>query len=228
MIIKRLAHPLAREKKRVKFTVAPKGPHPLKESIALATLLRDYLGFVETYREAKKVIRRGEILVDGRVIKDHRFGVGVFDVISIPAMKKHYRMLPKGRKLVPVEIDEKEAQTKVCKITGKRAVKGGKIQLNLHDGRNILADNSYATQGTLFISLPEQKILDYFPLEKGNLGFVFRGKNAGTLGRIEKIERGWRLNRVGLSVDGKEVWTDFKNVMVIGREKPAIKVQENE
>jgi small subunit ribosomal protein S4e len=225
MIIKRLAHPLAKRKKEAKFIVAPRGPHPLERSIALATLLRDYLGYVETYKEAKKVIKQGKIMVDGRVIKDHKFGVGVFDVIEIPDMKKVFRILPKKEKLEVVEISENEAKLKLCKIVGKRAVKGGRIQLNLHDGRNILADNSYNTQDSLLIELPSQKIVSHFPLKEKMLGFVFAGKNAGKIGVIEKIERGWRLNRVLMKNEEEEFWVPFKNLIVVGESEPAITVK---
>ncbi len=228
MKLKRLAHPLSKAKKRGKYTVAPRGPHALKHSIALATLLRDYLGFVETFKEAKKVIKQGKILVDGRVIKDHRFGVGVFDVVEIPDMGRVFRILPKGTKLLATEIDEKEKNLKICKIIGKRAVKGGKIQFNLHDGRNILGENTYNTQDSLLLELPEQKIVKHFPLAENMLCFVFRGKNAGKLGRIAKIERGWNLNRVLLKENGSEFYAPFKNIIIVGKDKPAIKVQENE
>lgn len=223
MIIKRLAHPLAKAKKKAKYTVAPRGPHPLERSIALATLLRDYLGVVESYKEAKKVIKKGEILVDGRVIKDHKFGVGVFDVIEIPSLNKFYRIVPVKDKLIPKEIEESEKNLKICKITGKKAVKGGKIQFNLHDGRNILGENTYNTQDSLLLELPEQKIIKHLPFKEGVTVFVFAGKNAGKMGKITKIERGWRLNRV--FIEGVEnFWAPFKNIVIVGEEKPLITV----
>ncbi len=222
-MLKRLAHPLAKEKKKAKFVAKPRGPHPLKQSIALSALLRDYLNLVETYKEAKKVIKSGKVMVDARVVKDHRFGVGVFDVISIPEMKMNFRIIPEKNKLVAKEIDEKEAKLKICKIIGKRAVKGGKIQFNLHDGRNILGENSYKVQDSLLIELPEQKVLEHFPLQEKMIAFVFKGKNAGKHGVIEKVERGWRLNRVLIKGE-EEFWVPFKNLMIIGKEEPAIKV----
>ena len=223
MILKRLAHPLAKAKKKAKYTVAPRGPHPLERSIALAVLIRDYLGFGETYKEVKKVIKKGEILVDGREIKDHKFGVGVFDVVEIPKMNKAYRILPRGKKLIPVEIDENEKKLKICKIIGKKAVKGGRIQFNLHDGRNILGENTYNTQDSLLIEVPSQKIVKHIPFKEGVLCFIFAGKNAGKTGKITKIEKGWKLNRA--FIEGEEsFWAPFKNIIVIGEDKPLIKV----
>ncbi len=228
MKLKRLAHPLAKAKKQGKYTVAPRGPHPLEQSIVLAVLLRDYLGYVQTYKEAKKVIKQGKILVDARVIKDHRFGVGVFDVVEIPDMGRVFRVLPKGAKLYVSEIEEREKNLKICKIIGKKAVKGGKIQFNLHDGRNVLGENTYSTQDSLLLELPGQRVTEHFPLAENMLCFVFRGKNAGKLGKIVKIERGWNLNRVLLRENGTEFYAPFENIIVVGRDKPAIKVRENE
>ncbi len=225
MKLKRLAHPLSKEKKKSTYTVAPRGPHPLEKSIALATLLRDYLMLADGYKEAKKIIKQGKVLVDGRVIKDYKFGIGPFDVIEIPEMKKYYRILPKNEKLEVVEIDEKEAKMKICKIEDKRAVKGGKFQLNLNDGKNIVVtDNSYKTQGSVLLELPSQKIIEYIPLEENVLGYIYSGKNSGKYGKIEKIERGWRRNRVLIKTEEGEVWTAFKNIIVIGKDNPLIKV----
>ncbi len=223
MRLKRLAHPLAKAKRKGgKFTVRPRGPHPLERSIALATLLRDYLGFVEKYKEARKVIRQGKILVDGRVIKDHRFGVGVFDVVEIPDMNKFYRILPAGKRLVIKEISEKEKNLKLCKIIGKRAVKGGKIQYNLHDGRNILGENTFNTQDSLLIEVPSQKIVEHIPLKEGVLCLAYAGKNAGKMGKIVKIERGWRLNRVQIDTGEELFWAPFENIIPVGTIQPTI------
>ncbi len=228
MIIKRLAHPLAKRKRKGgKYIVAPRGPHPLEESIALAALLRDYLELVETYKEAKKVIKARKIIVDGRVMRDHKYGVGLFDVVEIPALEKAYRMVPLGRhKLVPVEIPLDEARIKVCKIIGKRAVKGGRIQYNFHDGRNMLGENTYSTKDSIVFKLPEQEVVKHLPLKENMLCFVYRGKNTGKLGRILKIERGWRLNRVLLEdvKDGNQFYAPFDCVIVVGEDKPEITV----
>jgi small subunit ribosomal protein S4e len=225
MRLKRLAFPLAKEKKKAKYIVAPRGPHPLKHSIALACVLRDWLGFTENLKETKKVIKQGKILVDGRAIKDHKFGVGLFDTILIPDMNKYYRVIPTKKGLEIIEIAKDEAQKKICKIIDKTAVKGGKIQLNLHDGRNILADNSFSTQDSVLIELPSQKIIKRLEFKEGMLALVIAGKNVGKIGKIKKIERGWKLNRVLLSNE-EEFYVPFKNIIVIGEDKPEIRVSK--
>ncbi|HKZ45635.1 MAG TPA: S4 domain-containing protein, partial [archaeon] len=81
------------EKKSVKWAVSPRpGPHKKYECIPLQVIVRDILKFAETGKEAKTIINKGEILVDGAVKKDYAFPIGLMDSVSIPKIKKFYRM----------------------------------------------------------------------------------------------------------------------------------------
>jgi len=48
------------------------------------------------------------------------------DVIEIPTLSKHYRMVPGKKGLELKEIDEKESGIKPCRVIGKTKVKDGK------------------------------------------------------------------------------------------------------
>jgi small subunit ribosomal protein S4e len=75
-------------KKSRKWAVSPRpGPHRKFESIPLAIALRDIVKIAETGSEAKKIIKMGEILVDGKIRRDHKYPAGLMDAISIPKMK---------------------------------------------------------------------------------------------------------------------------------------------
>ena len=55
---------------------------------------------------------------------------------------------------------------RLCKISNKTVVAGGKIRLNLRDGANVLGDNTYKPKDSVVLSLePESrfKIVDHFP-----------------------------------------------------------------
>ena len=67
------------------------GPHKLNECIPLQILVRDVLKLVDTGSDAKRMIKMGEILVDGKPRKDHKYPAGLMDVVSIPKIKKNYR-----------------------------------------------------------------------------------------------------------------------------------------
>lgn len=207
------------ERKTKKYTVAPRGSHTKSFSLPLLILIRDVLKLAETSKEARNIIKRGEILVDGRKRKDYKFGVGPFDVITIPALKKAWRAIPK-KGLTFIEIPEAEAKLKICKIIDKKSLKGNKSQLNLSDGRNLLTNEKYSTNDSLLIELPAQKVIEHIKFEKNSLALVLSGKNSGKVAKIDNIEK----NRVWLG--DKKLFEVPKNlIMVVGRDKPLIKLE---
>jgi len=217
-------------KKANKWTVSPRpGPHKKFECIPLQIILRDILRLGETAKEAKTIIKKGEILVDGKKRKDHAFPVGLMDVISIPRIKKYYRILPSKKGLELKEISERETNKKICRINNKVLVKKGKLQLNLHDGKNILVDKDvYKTSDSVLIELPSQKILGHIKLEKGNLALITKGKNSGKMGKIKKVimsKRG-EPSKVICELEKKNVEVRKEHVFVIEKEKPEIKLGE--
>lgn len=219
--LKRLASPKwwPIERKTKRFTVPPRGPHKKSLSLPLQVLLRDMLNVAETGKEAKTVIKKGEILIDGRKIKDPKFGVGIFDLIEIPSLKKSWRVVPKNG-LSLVEIPENEKKLKICKIIDKKTLKGKKNQLNLNDGRNILTNEKYSTQDSLLIELPGQKIVDHIKFEKGSIAMVLEGRNAGKISKIKDIGH----DRVWLE-DEKTFEVPKRLVIIVGRDKPMIRLE---
>lgn len=227
-------------RKEYVWTVKPSpGPHPIERSIPLLIIVRDILGYAETAREARKLIAEGHFKVDGRVRKNYKYPVGLMDVLEIVDTGETFRMIPVPVKFLSlIPISKEEAKYKLCRIENKTTVKGGHIQLNLHDGRNVLirvsdptnpVEDSYKTMGTLKISLPDQKILDYYPLEKGMLAIVIGGKNVGKVGRILDISWGMRHYRKQVALEdmkGDKFYTTLDKVMIIGRDKPEITLPE--
>jgi len=216
-------------KKEFKWTVSPRpGPHPKFECIPLLIIVRDILELAETGREAKRIIKKGEILVDGRARKDHAYPVGLMDVITIPKIEKYYRIVPSKKGLGLIEIEKKEADLKLCKIVNKTTIKGNKTQLNLHDGRNMLVkEDEYKTGDSLLIQLPSQKIKEHLKLEKNSLVMVLKGKNAGKMGKVKNIlprRHMTERNKVICDIEGKKSEVLKEYVFVVGKDKPVIKL----
>ena len=228
--MKRLTAPRSwplKRKIRVWVTKQSPGPHSIEMSMPAAIVLRDILKVCDTAKEAKRIIGNREILVDGKPLKSHKMPVGLMDVLSIPKTGKNYRMLltDKG-KLTLIEISEAEAKWKLCKLQNKTTVRNGKIQLNLHDGRNIVLDkNEYKTGDVLKIELDGQKISASYPLAPGSLAMIHEGPHAGKTAVVSEciIRRGSVPNVVRFE-DGTE--TVRENVFVIGVKKSAIKLPE--
>lgn len=224
--LKRLAAPRSWKIKRkgITFITRPKpGAHPYIEGLPLTVILKD-LGYATTTREVKKILVNKNILVDGVRRQNHRFIVGIMDVLAIPELNAYYRFLiNKKGELMLVKTDEKEAKIKLCKITGKTLVKN-KLQLNLFDSRNILVEknNEYKTGDTLVIEVPSQKIMHHLKLERNAVVFITRGKKVGNLGKVENIsQQGVACKKES----GEIIETRKEYVFVIGKDKPIIKLE---
>jgi len=223
-------------KKEYKWVVrANPGPHPISKSIPLALIIRDYLKLAETLKEAKYIISKGKVLVDGRVRKDYKYPVGLMDVISIPSADLYFRVIPDNVRFLKLsKISKEEANYKYVRIMNKTTVKGNKIQLNLEDGRNILLDRDTArkfkTLMTLKLELPSQNILDYYEIKEGAYVLLIGGKNVGFHGVIKSISwskfktRKYTVVTVE-SKDNRTYQTNLLNVMSIGKEKPDLRIE---
>jgi len=218
------------KKKINKWVVTPSpGPHKKFECIPLLVLVRDVLNIVENANEAKNIIKNGEIVVDGRVIKLYKFPVGLMDVVSLPKLKRSYRIAPSGKGLKAIEISEEESKMKILKVENKTVTKGRKIQLNLHDGRNMLVEKDiYKTGDSLLVELPSSKILKHVKLEAGNTALITKGKNVGDIVKIKEVivRRSREPNKVICEIDNKKLEVIQQYIFVVGGEKPLLKVVE--
>lgn len=205
------------------FTLRPSpGAHSLNYGMPLGLLLRDELKTASTMGEARKIVHAQEVFVDGVARTDHRFIVGLFDVLSVPKLKKQYRMLldKKGR-LRLAEITAKEASVKLAKVVGKTALKGGKIQFNLHDGRNIISDAKAQVGDTFVVSLPTVRVTKILHAKKGAMIFLTKGKHAGEMGILKEIKG----VEATYTVAGAEVDTAKDYLFVVGDKDSEISLE---
>ncbi|MEM2024839.1 MAG: 30S ribosomal protein S4e [Desulfurococcaceae archaeon] len=231
--------PIPRKEKKWAVKPSP-GPHPLDRCIPLLILVRDVLKYAKTSGEARKLISEGNFKVDGVVRRSYKFPVGVMDLVEIPKTAETYRVIPVLTKVLGLmKIPSEEAGIKPCRIENKTTIKGGHIQLNLHDGRNILVkvsdprnpvEDSYETMGTILLSLKDKKILYYIPAQLGVLAVVIGGKNVGRVGKIVEITAGaLKRRRHTVTLEdkyGNKFQTSIEYLFPIGRESPLIKLPE--
>jgi len=182
---------LSRQRKKSMWVRKPApGRHPLVECLALSTLLRDVMGLVEDTSQARKLLNEGRILIDGKAARDPKMGVGLMDLVEIPLLKAHYRIMVLAGKLIPIPISEAESKFKLCKVIGKTIISQNKVQLNFHDGRSQLIDSEedrFTPGDTVKLSIPKQKIEGFVKLEKGARCYVYRGKHAGKVAMLEEV-----------------------------------------
>jgi small subunit ribosomal protein S4e len=226
-------------KKSAKFATKPRpGPHKKFESIPLLVIVRDIIGISDKGKEAKSIIKMGEVRVDGQPRKDHKYPAGLMDAVSIPKMRANYRIVPTYKGLELIEIDAKDAKKKLCKIEGKMSVRKSKgdtspkFQLNLHDGRNILipvaGSEKYTVGDSIVIDPVGNNILDHLEFEEGALAIVVKGKNIGLVGNIEKIivTKTKEPTKLIFDVSGEKIEVIKEYVFVIGKDEPVMKLTE--
>ncbi|NVM30794.1 MAG: 30S ribosomal protein S4e [Candidatus Helarchaeota archaeon] len=222
-------------RKEAKFTVKPSaGPHQISNCLPLLVIIRDLLHFAENAREAKRIINTGNVKVDGVTRKDFKYPVGLMDVVAIPAINSYYRIIPAPRKgLILHPIEDDETGYKLCRIENKTVIKGGNIQLNLHDGRNIIVqlndpnnseEDIYKTRDVLQISIPTQEVMEHIKFNENVFSIVIAGRNLGLTGKITKIEKrfGPHASMVTLERDGKTFQTALEYAFPLGTENPLI------
>jgi small subunit ribosomal protein S4e len=230
--LKRLAapRPLKLHRKEKTWTIKPSaGAHPIEQSLPLGLILRDYLNLCDTYKETKRIIANGDILVDAIQRKNHKFPCGLMDVISIPKLKKDYRILYDQRgKLTILPISSNDANWKLCRIENKSILKNKKIQLNLHDGKNkIITKDEYKTGDVLKINFKDEKISDVYTFSKGNVSMIIGGSHIGEIANIEEEEIISSSKPNIIKMKGKNDFITLKKyVFPIGKNKPTITIPE--
>ena len=165
------------------------GPHSESKSIPLLVALRDMLKLANSSKEVKRILHDGSVMVDGNIVRDYRFPVGLFDVITIPKTDTSYRvLLDRKQRLMLRKVTD--SGIKLYRINNKTNVKGGATQLNLHDGSNIISDEfSYRTSDSVLVSIPERKVLQHLMYKPGNLALITGGAHSGELATIKEIKK---------------------------------------
>ena len=164
--------------------------HEEKYSLPLNVLIRDFLGFAKTSKEVKNILNNKIVQVNSKRMKDIKKAIGLFDIISFHDIKKHYIIVldSKGN-LVPKEFPEKESSLLLQKITSKKLLKKGRLQLGFFGGRTMIVDKEdFKTGDSVIIDLVKKKIAETIPFEKGKTIFLLDGKHIGKSGKVEDFD----------------------------------------
>ncbi len=213
------------KRKGITFITRPNpGPHTFSRGITINLFLK-MLGHAKTSKEVKRVLQLKEVLVDGKRVKDVKRIVGLMDIVNIPSIGKAYRIvLGDDGKITAIEIDTKESLLKPCKITNKTMLKGGKMQLNLFDSKNIVVDKGdYKVGDTVLIEFPKNSVKEHIKLEKGAYIMLTAGKHIADNGVIEDIQG----TKVIYKSSKNQVLTTMKKyAFAVGKDKPAVKIEK--
>jgi len=206
------------------------GPHRKEESIPLAFLVREILKLAENRKEVKAALNSGNIKINGVARKELQFSVGLFDIIGIDlGEKKIFYRIVYGRKgrLIPIESSDAKNMLKISKVTGKRVVKGGKLQITTDDGI-VFPDfkKEIKVNDSLLIKHPEKEIVEIIEMKKGNTAYKVGGRNSGSLAKLKEINKGTmkRESLVTLEYGDEEAATTISKIIIVGKGKPMIEI----
>lgn len=161
------------------------GKHKATASMPISYVLK-YLGLAKTMKEAKQMLHSRNVKVDGAVVVEVKYPVGLMDVVTVG--DKNWRILydSKGR---VITTETKNPKSKVCKVEKKFRSKGGEIQMSLHDGRTVKGKECKV--GDSFeLELPSGKVTKHYPLKVGSKGMIVGGKHVSKFATIEEIHPG--------------------------------------
>lgn len=169
------------------------GPHKMRQCIPLSVLLRNRLKYALSGIECLKICRdkdNAHIRVDNKIRRDHRFPLGLMDVVSITKSAENFRILydVKGR-FKPVKISEKEAEFKLCKVQKKCIGKNAVPYVVTHDGRTIRYPHpEIKVNDSIKLNLQTGDIDACLKFENGACVFIRGGNNIGRVGVLQHIE----------------------------------------
>ena len=205
--------PIPRKGRKKRFVAVPS--HMTCKGIPLLFLLRDVLDIARTRKEAKYMTHNGMVKVNNKIRRDERFPVQVFDIVSLEKENLNYRLEIVNRKFSLVEVSGKEAETKIIKISGKKIVSGGKVQMNLDDGQNLLTKEKFSVGDSVIMNTKTGKIVKVLPLKKGAKIEIITGKHAGEKGTLMGVEELVRGRNYKIKLEDKVVTLPYKTILVI-------------
>ncbi len=187
-----------------------------KNSIALVTLLKEKMDVANDTREARLLLKKGTVSINGKVVREEKYPVGFGDVVSFASNGKSYRIdVAKHGFVNPVEYDVK-GKPRLLKVIGKYVGKGGKIMIRLYDGTTLSGKNEIKVNDS--VSIQDGAVKSVVKFTKGAKCYVIKGKHASESGVIKNIAEGSATRSPTVEIDsGKGTFqTLLENIMVTG------------
>ena len=169
------------ERKKTKYVSTIKGSRKAGTAIPAGLFLRDVVEYAETEKEAKEIIRNGDLLKNGEQVGDVQEGVGILDLIEIPETEEVYRAVKNGDNLDFVPVEDGKVAGKVVEKT----LEDGEYVYRLHNGENYRTKDDFKTESTLVFEDGVEEI----ELEEGAEVLVVKGQHAGDTAEIQEINR---------------------------------------
>ena len=163
-------------------------------SVPVVIAVRDMLKLARTTAEVKKMIHQKLLKINGRIVKEFRQPICLFHIFEAD---KPYTLtlLPTGK----FTFSPSSSSSRLVKVTNKKLLSHNTIQINLHDGSNLISKDKINVGDSLYIDF-KGKIQKHVPLEKSREVFIMGGKYIGKKGKIQAVE----CKQVTLHIEGKK------------------------
>jgi small subunit ribosomal protein S4e len=198
---------LTRIESTKKFPITRKGDkylaRPLmstEDSVSVSLALRNMLKLVKTTKELKQLIHHKMLKINDRIVKDYRDSIKLFSIFEAGNQAFRLTILPTKKFTFETASDKK----RLCKVIGKRLVSGNKIQINLHDGTNLISKDKINTNDTIYLDF-SGKVLSHIPFEKAKNVFVMSGKYTGLEGKVQSMKDGKAMIKFKGKEDASEL-----------------------
>ncbi|MDD3159692.1 MAG: S4 domain-containing protein [Candidatus ainarchaeum sp.] len=207
------------------WTVKPvAGAHKAVDSVPIGIILRNYLKLAKSIREVKMILNDDGVKVNNQIVKEYRFGVGLFDIIEIEKQKLNYLVVfDKKRRIVLKELKDKLTE-KLSKVVIKKMTTKG-VQITTNDGRVFLT-NDVKVGDTLVIDLVKKSIKKILPAKIGAVVYITDGIHSGQKGILKEIIPG-SMNKskmVKVEQNDQSFETIIDYIMVIGEKESVLNI----
>ncbi len=189
------------------------GRHSLQNSVAL-TLIVGKLGLAATRFESNRIIKDGLVNVNGNVVKEPKFPVGLNDMITINS--ENYVIGISERGQIQINRKEKGSSEQVYKVVGKYKDKKNQLMLRLHDGSIIKSKNDVNVYDSVVLS--GRKISKVLKLDSGARCEIIDGVHVGKYGKISEIRAGNMHKNKSIIIEphkGEKFETVVTNIIVV-------------
>lgn len=176
-----------------------------RQGIPVVVAVRDMLGLARTTSEVKAMVTNKLLKINGRDVKDCKEGLALFSILEAG---KKYRLtvLKTGR----FALEETKDDYRIAKVIGKKILKKGLVQLNLHDGTNIISKEKINVGGSLKLDI-KGKMKSAIKLDKGSKVFIMSGRSMGNEGEIKEVSG----KRVKVKMEDREAILNSSHLIAI-------------
>ncbi|MGI0100112.1 MAG: S4 domain-containing protein [Candidatus Micrarchaeaceae archaeon] len=186
------------------------GRHTLDKSVALSLAIGK-LGMASTRFESDKIIRSGLVKVNGKMVKEPKFPVGLNDMLAVGDEGHMIGIDERGH----IKI-EKGSNSQIFRVIGKYKAKKGSMMLRLHDGSIVNGADDVNLYDSVVLS--GRKVERTLKMGPGSKCEVIDGVHVGTHGVVKEINSGNMHRQKSVIVEpdkGGGFETLVKNIIIV-------------